>query len=160
MAMSRIFAAAIDHESEHRSRMIAAHRHYGRALVAWLFVLSALLVPLRAVFACTMTKAVVEHCCCDHACEDGCAAEQAAAERCCDAYFLPDAESNCLLATIGKAAAGWQQVDLDLPPILPPREVSPDPPAISDVALHTYISFPLAWLQGSDTYLLTLRLRN
>jgi hypothetical protein len=135
-------------------------RHpYSRRFIAGLFFAVTLLVPLKAVFACVMMDQVVEQCCCEQACKADCQPQQYKADNCCDSIYLSEAKLYSL-STLNKALTGSQSDDPQLPPALPPREVGPDPPVLSNTDRSTYLSIPPVWLKGSQTYLLTLRLRN
>ncbi len=139
--------------------MAQQHHRYIRYAAIGLFLAVTLLVPLRAVFACVMMDHVVEQCCCERACKPDCQSQQTKAGDCCDSIYLPQAKLDGL-STPNKALTATQPDESDLPPILPPRDVGPDPPASSDTNRLAYLSVPPTWLEGSQLYLLTLRLRN
>lgn len=151
--------SAIKQQFEFQERMIPARHRYRYTLVMGLFLASALLVPLKTVFACAMMDSIVERCCCDHAHEADCRSQPTEVADCCDSFYLPEAKSDSL-STFNKVFTAQRLDAHDLPPLLPPREVGADPPALSDTSRSHYLSIPPAWLQGSQTYLLTLRLRN
>lgn len=118
-----------------------------------LFLAVSLLVPLEAAAACLMDGYDPERCPERHDAR-GSLDE---AEDCMDVTWLPEPRLDGVPSFKADFPLG-EIDDTELPPALPPREVLPDPPAAAVSGLDPY-STPSAWLQGTDTYLLTLRLR-
>jgi hypothetical protein len=139
--------------------MIGLRHQLFRRLMAGLFLIVSGLVPLKAVFACAMMGQTLEQCCCQQSCKANCESPRTHAGKCCHLVSLA--------VTYAQGIAGSDNLlksllhgEGKLPLALPPREVGPDPPALADANRSPYFSHPPAWLQGSNIYLLTLRLRN
>jgi hypothetical protein len=125
-----------------------------RRLLVGMFLAVILLAPLKVVLACAMMDRVVASCCCEHSCKADCQPKQTKTDNYCHAIYLLEASLDRLSASSKAVTAS----PLDAPE-LPPCEVGADPPILAKTSASVYLATPPAWLQGSDIYLLTQRLR-
>jgi hypothetical protein len=139
--------------------MILLHHRFIRRLIAGLSLVIFGLVPLKTVFACAMMGQTLERCCCQQSCKADCESPRTHAGKCCHLVSLPVTYAQGIAGS-DNPLKSLHHGEAKLPLALPPQEVGPDPPALADADSSSYISRLPAWLQGSNIYLLTLRLLN
>jgi hypothetical protein len=137
--------------------MTLFHHDWIRRLVTGLFLVVAGLVPLKTVFACAMMGQASERCCCEQFFKADCESLKTNSGDCCAAISLPELCAKGVPVSDQLLALPYPEGKLPL--ALPPGKVGPDPPQLITSRVG-HFSSPPAWLQGTDTYLLTLRLRN
>ncbi len=132
-------------------------KNHFRLILAVIFLAASLSLPQKSLFACEIMDVISEQCCCEMHCTGECVPNAESAGECCEQVTLPETK-NEVLSNTGKISGTYNLDDWNQPLTLPSPDIGPDPPFVYALAPANF-SHP-SWISGTNTYLLTLRLRN
>jgi hypothetical protein len=137
-----------------------------RRVLAALFLLTSLLVPLQALYACEMLDGAPPStaCCCGGEMTGGCAMgggcsvpSTPSSSDCCNTSLEIPASLDATAPAAPSQAVAVPQAP-QLPPALPSPLLAVHPAACGAIAI--FPDAPATWFAGTRTYLVTQRFRN